>query len=159
MYGAGDAVENADFQPRVTFAKNKVRNSSPRATLFTTPKKVVCEGNLFENVAGQPIYFAGDAWNWYESGATREAVIKNNTFKHCAFKSGMGMIQIEPVVHDLNAQTRPYHQNILIEGNTFEDFTKPLVWARSCANVVLRNNRVVNGNDRLVLNKADVRNE
>lgn len=158
-YGVGDAVENADWQPRVTFSKNVVRNSSPRATLFTTPKKVVCEGNLFENVAGQPIYFAGDAWNWYESGATREAIIKGNTIRNCAFKSGMGMIQIEPVVHDLNAQTQPYHQNILIEDNLFEDFSKPLVWARSCANVVLKNNRIVNGNDRLVLNKADVRKE
>lgn len=158
-YDVGDAVENADFQPRVTFSKNVVRNSSPRATLFTTPKKVVCEDNLFENVAGQPIYFAGDAWGWYESGATREAVIKGNTFRHCAFKSGLAMIQIEPVVHDLEAQQTPYHQNIRIEGNTFEDFSKPLVWARSCANVVLKDNRVINGNDRLVLNKADVRKE
>lgn len=158
-YGVGDAVENADFQPRVTFSKNTVRNSSPRATLFTTPKKVVCEDNLFENVAGQPIYFAGDAWNWYESGATREAVIKGNTFRHCAFKSGLAMIQIEPVVHDLEAQRESYHRNILIEENTFEDFSKPLVWARSCADVVLKNNRIVNGSDRLVLNKADVRKE
>lgn len=158
-YGVGDAVENADWQPRVTFAKNTVRNSSPRATLFTTPGKVVCTDNLFENVAGQPIYFAGDAWGWYESGATREAIIKRNTFRHCAFHSGYVMIQIEPVVHDLNAQQDPYHQNILIEDNTFEDFSKPLVWARSCANVVLKNNRIINGNDRLVLNKADVRKE
>lgn len=158
-YGVGDAVENADWQPRVTFSKNVVRNSSPRATLFTTPGKVVCENNLFENVAGQPIYFAGDAWGWYESGATRDAVIRGNTFRNCASKSGYAMIQIEPVVHDLAAQKEPYHRNILVENNTFENFAKPLVWARSCANVVLKNNRIVNGNDRMILNKADVRKE
>ena len=158
-YGVGDSVENADWQPRVTFAKNVVRNSSPRATLFTTPGKVVCADNLFENVAGQPIYFAGDAWDWYESGASRDVIIRGNTCRHCAFKSGRGLIQIEPAVHDLKAQVERYHQNILVENNTFEDFTKPLVWARSCANVVLRNNTIVNGNDRMELDRAEVRKE
>ena len=156
-YGVGDAVENADWQPRVTFSKNTVRNSSPRATLFTTPGKVVCEDNVFENVAGQPIYFAGDAWDWYESGASREVIVRGNTFRHCGFKSGRGMIQIEPAVHDLNAQQERYHRNILIEDNLFEDFTLPLVWARSAENVRLKNNRIVNGNDKMVLDHADVK--
>ena len=157
-YGVGDAVENADWQPRVTFAKNVVRNSSPRATLFTTPGKVVCEDNLFENVAGQPLYFAGDAWDWYESGASREVVIRGNTFRHCAFKQGRGQLQIEPAVHDLSAQKVRYHQNILVENNTFEDFKCPLVWARSCSGVVLKDNRIVNGNTNIAgdRNSAEV---
>ena len=160
-YGVGDAVENADWQPRVVFRGNTVRNSSPRATLFTTPGKVVCENNLFENVAGQPLYFAGDAWDWYESGASRDVVIRGNTFRHCGFKSGRGMIMIEPAVHDLAAQKVRYHQNILVEDNTFEDFTLPLVWARSASNVVLRNNKIVNGNSRIVIDRdsAEVKAE
>ena len=158
-YGVGDAVENADWQPAVVFAKNEVRNSNPRATLFTTPGKVVCENNLFENVAGQPIYFAGDAWNWYESGASRDVVVRGNTFRHCAFKSGRGMIQIEPAVHDLANQKERYHRNILVEKNTFEDFRIPLVWARSCENVVLRGNKIVNGNEVMKLDRADVKLE
>ena len=158
-YGVGDAVENADWQPAVVFMKNTVRNSNPRATLFTTPKKVLCEDNLFENVAGQPIYFAGDAWNWYESGASRNVIVKGNTFRHCGFKSGLGMIQIEPAVHDLNAQKEPYHRNILVEDNVFEDFKLPLVWARSAENVRLRSNKIVNGNTNMKLFKADVKIE
>lgn len=159
QYDILDAVENADWQPRVTFSKNIVRNSTPRATLFTTPGKVVCSDNLFENVAGQPIYFAGDAWDWYESGASRDVVVSGNTFRNCAFKSGRAMIEIDPAVKDIESQQRGYHQNILIENNTFENFTKPLVWAKSCENVVLKNNRIVNGNNRIERIKADVRFE
>lgn len=127
--------------------------------MFTTPGKVVCSDNLFENVAGQPIYFAGDAWDWYESGASRDVVVSGNTFRNCAFKSGRAMIEIDPAVKDIESQQRGYHQNILIENNTFENFTKPLVWAKSCENVVLKNNRIVNGNNRIERIKADVRFE
>lgn len=158
-YGVGDAVENADWQPDVCFRKNVVRNSSPRATLFTTPGRIVCTDNLFENVAGQPIYLAGDAWDWYESGACRDVLVKNNLFRRCGFKSGRGMIQIEPAVHDLRAQKERYHRNILVESNIFEDFTLPLVWARSAENVVLKSNKIINGNERIVTESASVRIE
>lgn len=156
-YKVDDAIENADWQPAIAFKRNIVRNSTPRATLFTTPKKVICEENIFENVAGQPIYFAGDARNWYESGASRDVIVRKNVFNNCGYKSGLGMIQIEPTVRDLGAQVEPYHQNILIEDNVFENFRLPLVWARSCKGVVLRNNRIINGNSRMELQKADVR--
>ena len=159
MYKVGDAVENATWQPSVVFKGNTVRNSSPRATLFTTPGKIICENNRFENVAGQPIYFAGDARNWYESGACRDVVIRKNVFKNCGYLSGLGMIQIEPTVHDLKSQKEPYHRNILVEDNVFDTFRLPLVWARSCANVVLRNNKIVDGNEKTVLNQADVKVE
>jgi len=160
-YGVEDAVENATWQPNVIFSKNTVRNSTPRATLFTTPGAVVCMNNVFENVAGQPIYFAGDAWDWYESGASRDVIVRDNVFRHCGFKSGRGMIQIEPAVHDLAGQKERYHRNIRIEGNTFEDFKLPLVWARSASDVVLKGNKIINGNENIVIDRdsAEVRKE
>jgi hypothetical protein len=150
-YGVGDAVENADWQPAVVFRGNTVRNSSPRATLFTTPKPVVCESNRFEHVAGQPILFGGDAWDWYESGACRDVVIRGNSFIGCAYLSGKGMIQINPAVHDLASQKKRYHRNIIVEDNLFQDFTKPLVWGLSAENLVFRGNRIINGNTRMEL--------
>lgn len=59
------------------------------------------------------------------------------------------------------AQQVRYHQNIHEENNTFEDVTLPLVWARSASNVVLRNNRIVNGNAKVVIdrNRAEVKVE
>ena len=153
-YGAGDAVENADWQPSVDFSRNTVRNCSPRATLFTTPGRIVCASNVFSHVAGQPIYFAGDAWDWYESGACRDVTVRGNVFDHCAEISGKGMIQIGPAVHDLDAQKERYHRNILVEDNVFSNFTKPLVFGQSVDNLVLRNNRIVNGSTNIVLKGA-----
>lgn len=51
---AGDAVENADFYPSVVFRNNIVRNNRARGTLFTTPEKVLVEGNLFDHSSGAP---------------------------------------------------------------------------------------------------------
>ena len=154
-YGVGDAVENADWQPAVIFRGNTVRNMTPRATLFTTPKPILCENNVFDHVAAQPILLAGDAWDWYESGACRDVVIRGNVFRGCAYIGGKGMIQISPAVHDLSSQKARYHRNILIENNLFENFTKPILWAKSAENVVFRKNRIVNGNTRMEINGVE----
>ena len=154
-YGVGDAVENADWQPAVVFSRNMVRNSSPRATLFTTPGRIVCESNVFEHVAGQPILLAGDAWDWYESGACRDVTIRGNVFDGCARTGGKGMVQITPAVHDLAAQKERYHRNILVEDNLFRDYRVPLVFGHSADNLVLRGNRIVNGNTNVVLTGSD----
>lgn len=138
--GVGDAVENADWQPSVDFRNNIVRNSSPRATLFTTPGRVVCEGNLFDHVAAQAMHLSADAWDWYESGACEDVTIRRNVFRDCLLVRGKGVIQIDPNVKDLKAQRRRYHRNIVIEGNVFEQTRGPLLYARSVSNLVWRAN-------------------
>ncbi len=142
-FGVGDAVENADWQPAVDFKRNIVRNSTPRATLFTTPGRVLCEGNLFDHVAGQAVHMSADAWDWFESGACRDITIRNNVFRNCMICSGKGVIQIDPNVKDLKAQKGRYHRNIIIESNVFEQKKGPLVFARSASNLVWRANRVI----------------
>ncbi len=143
--GKGDAVENSDWQPDVVFRKNIVRNCKPRATLFTTPGKVVCEGNLFDHVAGQAVHLEGDSCNWYESGGCRDVTIRNNVFRHCLAyhrDAGRGIITINPNVKDLAAQKRRYHRNILVENNTIESDDVQLVRAHSVSNFIWRGNSV-----------------
>ena len=138
----GDAVENADCQPSVVFRGNVVRNPSPRATLFTTPGKVVCESNVFEHVSAQAVLLSADAWNWYESGACRDVTIRGNVFRDVCILGGRGVIQISPNVKDLSAQKARYHRNIRVEGNVFEQAKGPLLYARSVSNLVWRANDV-----------------
>ncbi len=143
--GKGDAVENADWQPAVVFRNNVVRNSKPRATLFTTPGKVVCEGNLFDHVAAQAVSLEGDSCSWYESGGCRDVTIRNNVFRHCLAyyrDPGRGVITVSPNVKDIAAQKRRYHRNILVENNTVEGDDVPLVRAHSVSNFVWRANTV-----------------
>ena len=144
-YGVGDAVENASWQPSVIFSNNIVARSNPRATLFTTPGKVLCESNLFERVAGQPIHLSADAADWYESGACRDITVRGNVFKNCftRYNGGKrGLITINPNIVDVESQRERYHRNILVEDNVFDCGDIPLVWARSVSNFVWRANSV-----------------
>ena len=123
QYGEGDAVENADWQPSVVFKRNTVKNNRARAALFTTPGKVEVVGNMFDHVSGSAILFAGDAANWYESGACCDVLIAGNTFRDCLtskYQFCTAVIAVAPTVPDLAAQKTPYHRNIRVTGNTFD---------------------------------------
>lgn len=141
--GIGDAAENADWQPSVVFRGNIVRNCTARGALFTTPGKVLCEGNLFERVADEPILLEGDASGWFESGGCRNVSIRRNVFRDCMAHSGRGLIQIAPSVKKLAAQRIRYHRNIVIEGNEFSQ-RRPaaLLYARGASGIVWRGNNM-----------------
>ena len=147
---AGDAVENADFYPSVVFRNNIVRNNRARGTLFTTPEKVLVEGNLFDHSSGAAILLAGDAQGWYESGACHEVVIRRNTFINnltSRYQFTNAIISIYPEVKQLNNQKDYYHRNILIEDNVFKTFDVPLLFAISAENIKFINNRIIYNND------------
>jgi len=146
-YAPGDAVENADWQPAVVFRNNIVRNSYCRAALFTTPGKVVCEGNLFDHVPRQVIQLEGDASGWYESGGCRDVAIRGNVFRGCGYIRGEGLIQIKPNLKDIESQKERYHRNIVVEGNRFETFRMPLVRGRSVRGFAWRGNEAIYNDD------------
>lgn len=160
-YSVGDALENADYQPEVYFLNNVVRNLGPRCLLLTTNGKVVVKDCMFDNVPGQIFYFSGDTRSWYESGACKDVTCENNIISRCCYyqKNGEGkaVVQIDPVVPSLSTQTKRYHSNITFKNNTIKNFTQPLVYARSCTNVVFENNTIINGNtNKNVDSTADV---
>lgn len=143
LYQAGDAIENASWQPSVVFARNTVKNNRARGVLFTTPKRVRCLDNTFDHVSGSPILLAGDAQGWYESGACRDVLIARNRFissltssyQYCA-----ALISIYPEVRDLAAQKKPYHSNIRIVDNRVENSDAPFLYAVSAEKILRRDN-------------------
>ncbi len=144
-YAEGDAVENADWQPSVVFSSNTVRNNRARAALFTTPGRVTVKGNVFDHVSGSAILFAGDASNWYESGACGDVEISGNEFIDCLtseYQFCNAVITSAPSVPDLAGQKTPYHRNIRVVGNTFR-CPGAVIWdGVSVADVVWRDNKV-----------------
>ena len=144
-WGVGDAVENADYQCAAVFRNNIVRHNRARGTLFTTPKPVLVESNLFYKVTGASILFSGDNYYWYESGACRDVVIRGNVFSNCYTAAGgysKAAISFYPVVRNPGIQQKCYHGNVLIEDNVFSGFDSPLLFALSVENLVWRNNRI-----------------
>lgn len=148
--GPGDAVENADWFPRVHFKNNIVRNNRARGSLFTTPHPVIVENNHFETIAGSAILLAGDANGWYESGACEDVLIRNNTFSNnltSRFQFTEAVISIYPEIPDLAGQKNYYHRNVRIENNRFISFDVPLVFAISTRGLEFTGNRIDYNND------------
>ncbi len=144
--GVGDALENTNWHPRVTFSHNTVRHNRARGSLFTTPEPVLVEHNQFLWSSGSAILLAGDAQGWYESGSCQDVTIRHNIFDHnltSLFQFTDAVIAICPEVKQPHKQKKRYHRNIRVEDNTFLTHRVPLLSAISAENLVFRNNKVV----------------
>lgn len=144
--GEGDAIENADWYPQVTFSNNIIRYNRARGALFTTPRPVRIENNRFEWCSGEAILLAGDAQGWYESGRCLDIAIRNNTFDHCftnRYQFTKAIITIYPEVKNIAAQAKRYHQNITITDNIFKTHRVPLLYGHSVDNLRFYDNSII----------------
>ena len=147
-------IENLEWTPEVYFAGNTIRNNRARGALFSTPKSTLVENNLFDHTSGTAILLCGDCNGWFETGACRDVVIRNNRFVNALtsmFQFTNGIISIYPEIPDLASQTKYFHggngKGVVIENNVFETFDAPIVYAKSIDGLVFRGNKVVQNND------------
>ena len=146
---AGDALENLTWSPDLLVTNSHFKSCRARGLLVSTPGKVVIQNNIFES-SGSAILIAGDANNWFESGAVTDVLIKNNVFTELCNTSSYqfceGIISIYPEIPVLNADTPPFHKNIRIEDNEFHPFDYPVLFARSIDGISFSNNTVTRSN-------------
>lgn len=143
-------IENITWTPKVEFSKNIVRNNRARGALFSTPKQTVIEKNIFDHTSGTAILLCGDCNGWYETGSTRDILIRNNTFINALtsqFQFTNAVISIYPEIPDLKNQKKYFHSGIIIENNKFETFDKPLVYAKSVDGILFKGNKIKTNND------------
>lgn len=131
----GTVVENTTYTPSVRIAGNIFRNVPTRGILVTTRKPVVIENNRFERTTMAAIYISADAYQWYESGAVSDVLIRRNTF----VSSTGPVIFVEPTNQVLNA-AEPVHRGIRIERNTFEVGDVTVVDAKSVGGLSFTDN-------------------
>jgi hypothetical protein len=140
-----DALENLTWSPDLTISNSNFRSCRARGVLVSTPGKVVIENNIFES-SGSAILIAGDANNWFESGAVTDVLIKNNVFTELCNSSSYqfceGIISVYPEIPVLDEKTPPFHKNIRIENNKFNPFDYPVLFARSVDGIAFRNNYI-----------------
>lgn len=147
-------IENLEWTPSVYFADNVIRNNRARGALFSTPEKVVVERNFFDHTSGTAILLCGDCNGWFETGACRNVIIRNNRFVNALtsmFQFTNGIISIYPEIPDLASQQKYFHggngKGVVIEDNVFETFDAPIVYAKSIDGLVFRNNKIIQNND------------
>ncbi len=147
-------IENLTWCPEVDFSKNTVRNNRARGALFSTPKNVVVEQNFFDHTSGCAILLCGDCNGWFETGACRNVLIKNNRFVNALtnmFQFTNAIISIYPEIPNIAEQKQYFHggenHGVVIENNLFETFDQPIVFAKSLDGLIFRNNKIVQNTD------------
>ncbi|WP_438871929.1 alpha-1,3-galactosidase-related protein [Paramuribaculum intestinale] len=153
--GGQFGLENLTWSPSVTFADNTVRNNRARGSLFSTPRRVVAERNLFDHTSGTAILLCGDCMGWYETGACRDVTIRNNRFINALtslYQFTEAVISIYPEIHRLQDQKGYFHggksyPGIVIEDNTFDTFDAPLLYAKSTDGLIFRRNTITHNAD------------
>lgn len=150
----GYGVENLTWTPEVEFRDNIVRNNRARGALFSSPRRTVCERNLFDHTSGTAILLCGDCNGWYESGAVRDLVIRKNRFVNALtsmFQFTNAIISIYPEIPNLPAQRQYFHGGhpgaITIVDNEFDTFDRPLLYAKSVDGLVFKENKVKTNTD------------
>jgi hypothetical protein len=142
----GDALENLSWTPEAHIADNRFMSCRARGILVSTPGKVMIEGNHFES-SGSAILIAGDANNWYETGAVKDVTIRNNVFAAPCLTSlyqfSEAVISIYPEIPDLEASEEKYHSNIRILDNEFHLYDYPVLFAKSVDGLEFKGNQLI----------------
>lgn len=146
---ARDALENLTWTPDARISDNKFLSCRARGVLISTPGKVLIERNHFES-SGSAILIAGDANNWYETGAVHDVTIRNNVFAAPCLTSlyqfSEAIISIFPEVPDLANAKEKYHRNIRIENNEFHPYDYPILYAKSVNGLTFNSNTLTRSN-------------
>ncbi len=141
----GAALENLTWTPNVEIRNSVLGSCRARGLLISTPGKVVIEDNIFES-SGSAILIAGDANQWYESGAVKDVLIRNNEFRYICMSSMYqfceGIISVSPEIPQPDSKY-PFHRNIRIENNTFHPFDYPILFAKSVDGLSFTGNKLI----------------
>lgn len=138
-------IENLTWTPTVRFTDNIVRNNRARGALFSTPKPTRVERNIFDHTSGCAILLCGDSNGWYETGACKDVVIRDNKFINALtsmYQFTNAVISIYPEIPRLDKQKKYFHSGIRIENNEFESFDKPILYAKSVQGITFTNNQI-----------------
>jgi hypothetical protein len=142
----GYALENLTWTPDVTIQNSQFKSCRARGILVTTPGRVIIENNVFES-SGSAILIAGDANNWFESGAVHDVLVRKNKFLDPCMTSMYqfceAIISIYPEIPKLDASTKPFHRNIRIEENEFHPYDYPVLYAKSVDGLKFNSNTLI----------------
>lgn len=140
----GHVLENMSWAADVHISGCTARNNRARSLLISTPGKVVIENNRMES-SGSAIKISGDANFWFEAGAVRDVLIRNNEFGDCCFGPelwGRTVIDIDPEIPAPRDNPECFHRNIRIENNRFFTFDTGILFARSVEGITFAGNTI-----------------
>jgi polygalacturonase len=143
----GDVLENKTWNPTFTMRGCTIQNHRARNVVLKTPLKTVIENNFFSSMMSS-IFFRGETFFWYESGAVNDVLIQNNTFDYVAY-SGMehAALFITPRLGKTFDASITFDRNIRFINNTIRTFGNRIVNADRVDGLIIRQNTIVKTTD------------
>lgn len=135
------AIDNISHYANVYINNCSVRYNRARSLLISTPGDVLIENSYFASMMAG-IRICGDANYWFESGAVKHVVIRNNTFQDLGIggHSPQAILQIDPVIPKDERGKGFYHGTIIFENNKINTFENQVIYALSVDSLVIKNN-------------------
>ena len=140
---AGLAIENISCDASAVIRGCTVRYNRARSLLLSTLGDVLVENCEFKSQMSG-INVSGDANFWFESGPTRNIVIRNNRFEDLGIGGNgpMPVLLIDPVLPVMGDDFY-YHDRIVFKGNYISTFDSQLVYARSVRSIEVSDNKFI----------------
>lgn len=122
-----------------------IRYNRARSLLLSTPGDVLVENCDFSSMMAG-IRICGDANYWFESGNTRNIIIRNNRFTDGGLGGGnpQAILQIDPII-PVNARGTDffYHDRIVFTGNTINTFDCQAIYGLSVRDLEITGNTFI----------------
>ncbi|MDO6517307.1 alpha-1,3-galactosidase-related protein [Zobellia uliginosa] len=144
---AGDILENKTWNPTFTMRGCTIKDHRARNIVLKTPLKTVIENNNFSSMMSS-VFFRGETFFWFESGAVQDVLIQNNNFEYCAY-SGMehAILYITPRLGKGFDQNIRYDRNIRFVNNRIQTFGNRIVWADRVDGLEVSGNTIIQTKD------------
>ncbi|WP_439131918.1 alpha-1,3-galactosidase-related protein [Polaribacter sp.] len=143
----GDILENKTWNPEFTMRGCTIKNHRARNIVLKTPLKTVIENNYFSSMMSS-IFFRGETFFWYESGAVNDVLIQNNTFEYAAYSGAEhAILNITPRLGKSYDTSITYDRNIRFINNTIETFGNRIVWADRVDGLIIKDNTIIKTNN------------
>ena len=139
------AVENTTRGASAIIRNCTVEYNRARSLLISTPGDVLIENCRFGSMMAG-IRICGDANYWFESGNTRNVVIRNNSFTDLGIggREPQAILQIDPIIpKDARTNDFFYHDRIVFENNVVSTFDNQIIYALSVRSLEIKNNKFI----------------
>jgi len=146
----GMLMDNLDWYPEVEILRTKVINNRARGLLLSSPRRTVVDGCTFSNMMNALSMGAGFGGSWFESGHTRNLVIRNNTFLDSGYHSPKGAALIR--LGAAKSTDAMVFDKLVIQGNRFRTFDPTILSATRVGSLVFANNTIMKSDTYPVLN-------
>lgn len=134
-------AENTTWTADLTVRNCRARNNRGRGILVKSRGKTRITGNTL-SVGGTAVLMEGKTSGFCESGPVRDVVIEDNDFIDCKRGPwGRAVVDIRPMIEEIDPAAPYYHRNVIIRNNRFATFDPGRIAAYCVEGLEITGNR------------------